>query len=138
MANPDVLASGVVDRLKTIGGLEVYNGWPDVVHAPCAIVDYVGDEPEQTMGRGDLTRFDFNVEVLIPLSAGWSNARSRLGPLLATSSTGGIYGAIAGDRTLGGIAGGTFVKGRSNPERAVIDDGLHVLQATMRLEIWSS
>ncbi len=138
MANPLVLASGIVDRLKTIKGLEVYNGWPDVVNPPCAIVDYAGQEPEQTMGRGDLTRWDFDIELQFSLAGGEANARQRMYPLLATSSTGGVYGAIHGDRTLGGLAGATFVKSYSKPERLIREDNVPVLQATIRAEVWAS
>jgi hypothetical protein len=138
MANPETLASGIVDRLKTISGLTVYNGWPNQVNTPCVIVDLAGDEPEQTMGRGDLTRWDYDIELLYSLAGGEPNARSQLYPLLATSSTGGVYGAIHGDRTLGGIAYSTFVKYGSKPERRFTEEGIGILQATIRVEVWAS
>ena len=139
MADVDALASGIVTRLKTIGGLDVYNGWPDMVHPPCIVVDYAGDEPEQTMGRGELARWDFDLELFAPLAGGEANARHYLHPLIATSSTGGVFGAIAGDRTLGGVAHSCFLlRGGSKPTREYLEDGVLVLKQTRRLEVWAS
>jgi hypothetical protein len=138
MAEAEVLASGIADRLRTISGLAVYNGWPDLTNPPCAIIDQAGYEPEQTMGRGEFALYRFDLEVLVPLKGGEANARRILRPLMATSSTGGVFGAIAGDRTLGGVASATFVKAASKPERRTLEDsGIAVLQVTFPLEVWS-
>lgn len=137
--NPRTIRTGLATRLRTISGLHVYERWPSQINAPCAVVDLVTAEPEQTMGRGELTKYDFIIEVLCPLSGGWENAQDQIDPLLATSSTGGVFGAIAGDRTLGGVAHSTFV--RSLPrdyQRQVVDDQLEYLTATVGLEVWAS
>lgn len=138
--NPKTLRTGIATRLRSITGLLVYERFPGPSpNPPCAIVDLVAAEPEQTMGRGDLTRFDFTIEILMPLTGGWENAQDRLEPLLATSSTGGVFGAIAGDRTLGGNACACFVKGLPNAyERRALDGGAECLAATVNLEVWAT
>ena len=138
MANPRTLRTGLADRLKTISGLEVYERWPGQLNPPCAVVDLVAAEPEQTMGRGDLTRWDFEIDILYPLAGGWENAQDQMDVLLATSSTGGVYGAIHGDRTLGAIAHSTFVKGYRDYGRRVIDENIELLGATIAAEVWAS
>src|SRR3990167_1854692 len=99
MANPTALRTGLGVRLKTIAGLTVYNRWPGQINPPCAVIDMVRAEPEQTFGRGDLTKWDFQIYLFQPLGGGYENAQDRMDILLATSSTGGISGAIHGDRT---------------------------------------
>lgn len=138
MANPTTLRNGLRDRLRVIQGLEVYSRWPSQLNPPCAIVSLVTAEPEQTMGRGDLTRWDFEVDILQTLAGGWENAQDRMDVLLATSSTGGIYGAIHGDRTLGGIADGTFVRGYRDYGRRVVDESLEYLGITVEVQTWAS
>lgn len=139
MANPRTLRTGLGTRLRTIAGLTVYERWPNQLNPPCAIVDLVGAEPEQTMGRGELTRYDFDLHVLMPLAGGWENAQDRLDPLLATSSTGGLFGAIAADRTLGGAAHTTFVKALPRDyERRIVDENIEILAVTVPVEVWAS
>lgn len=136
--NPRTLRTGIGGRLRTITGLAVYERWPNQLNPPCAIVSIVAGEPEQAMGRGDLTRWDCEIDILQSLAAGWENAEDRLDPLLATSSTGGIYGVIAADRTLGAIAHSTFVTGIKDYGRRVIDEQLECLGVTVGLEVWAS
>lgn len=137
--NPRTLRTQLATRLRTIGGLLVYERWPGQLNPPCAVIDVLSGEPEQTLGRGELTRYDVTVEVLQPLAGGWENAQDRMDPLLATSSTGGVFGAIAGDRTLGGTVHGVFVTGLPSAyERRIIDESLECLAATIPLTIWAS
>lgn len=139
MANPRTLRTGLGDRLRTIAGLTVYERWPNQINSPCAVIDLIDAEAEQTMGRGELTRYDFDINLLFSLAGGWENAQDRLDPLLSTSSTGGVYGAIAGDRTLAGKAHSTFVKNLPRSyERRVIDENLEYLGASVAVEIWAS
>lgn len=139
MANPKALRTGLANRLKKIQGLTVYERWPNQINAPCAIIDFIFAEPEQTMGRGELTRYDFDINVLYPLAGGWENAQDQLDPLLATSSTGGVFGAIAGDRKLGGAAHTCMVKRLPGAyDRRVIDEALELLGVTVAVEVWAS
>ena len=98
-------------RLDTIAGLTVYDVVPDQLIPPCAAVNLLSATPEQTFGRGDLTDYRFEVQLYVSGAGGIRNAQDRIDPYLATSSTGGIYGAIHGDRTLGGAAHGVFIAG---------------------------
>ena len=140
MANPRTLRAGLVARLRTIAGWHAYERWPSQLNPPCMVVDLIDAEPEQAMGNigGQLTRYDFDINVLYPLKGGWENAQDALDPLFATSSTGGVYGAIAGDRTLGGVAHSTFVRGLPRDyQRQVYDDGLELMAGTIPVEIWA-
>ena len=138
MATLSAIRAGLAARLLTIQALPiVYERWPGQVNPPCAVIEITDAEPEQTMGRGDLTRYNVNLHLLMPLAGGWENAQDRLDPLMTTSSTGGVFGAIHADRTLGGAVQATFV--RSLPreyERRIIDDNLECLAATVPLEVW--
>ena len=136
--NPRTLRTGIATRLKTIKGLTVYERWPGQLNPPCAVVDVLEAEPEQVMGRGDLTRWTVNVHLFMSLAAGPENAQDRLDPLLATSSTGGVFGAIAADRTLGGIAHATFIKGHSDYMPYVIDENISYEGVRTELEVWAS
>ena len=141
MSNPRTIRTALVARLRTIAGLHAYERWPGQLNPPCIVVDLIDAEPEQAMGAvgARLTRYDFDLNIMMPLAGGWENAQDRLDPLLATSSTGGVFGAIAGDRTLGGTVHSTFVKGLPRDyERRVIDESIEVLAATVPIEIWAS
>lgn len=139
MANPRTLRTGIGNRLRTVAGLEVYERWPSQLNPPCAIVSLTAGEPEQTMGRGDLTRWDFDIDLVLSLAGGWENAEDQMDVFLATSSTGGVYGAIAGDRTLGGAAHSTFVKSLPSAyQRMVVDENIECLSANIKLETWAS
>lgn len=138
MANPDTLAIGLGDRLRTISGLTVYDRWPNQLNPPCALVGAGEAEPEQALGRGDLSKWDFDIYVFMPLAGGIDNAQRRMAPLLATSSTGGVYGAIHGDRTLAGKAHSTFVKRIGRPDQVDINDQVSYLGAIIGCEVWAS
>ena len=138
--NPRTLRTALATRLKSIAGLHVYERWPGQLNPPCVVIDLIDAEPEQAMGRtgSELTRYDFDLNVMQPLAGGWENAQDRLDPLLATSSTGGVFGAIAADRTLGGNVHTTLVKGLPRDyERRVIDESIEVLAATVNVEVWA-
>ncbi len=139
MAKVTDLRAGLAARLNTIQGFTGYRRWPNDINMPCGIVDLTGAEPEQTMGRGELTLYRFDVEVLYSLAGGWENAQDQLDVLLATSSTGGVFGAIAADRTLGGVAHSTFIRALPRAyERRVLDEQREALAATVPLEVWAS
>ncbi len=139
MATVGALRAGLATRLGTIVGWNAYRRWPNDINMPALIVDLTGGEPEQTLGRGELTRYDFDIEVLYSLAGGWENAQDQLDVLLATSSTGGVFGAIAADRTLGGAAHGTFIRGLPRVyERRILDGEREALAATIPCEVWAS
>ncbi len=139
MANPAALRNGLATRLKTIVGLKaVYARWPSQFDYPCAVVGRGAADPEQTFGRGDLTNWRFSVTFLTTLAPGYEDAQDRLNPFIATSSTGGLYGAIHADRTLGGIAAGTFIKSLGEDDQLDLQADLSVLAYVAELEVWSS
>lgn len=138
MATPTTIRTALQTRLRTIEGLHVYSRWPNQLNPPCAILDIESGESNQTMGRGDFSKWNITVEVIQPLAGGWENAADRMDKLLATSSTGGVFGALAGDRTLGGV-GNVLIKSLPREyTRRVIDESLEVLAATIGLEVWAS
>lgn len=138
MANPRGLRTGLADRLKTISGLTVYERWPGQINPPCAVVGLGEAEPEQTFGRGDFTRWNFDLYLFQSLAGGYENAQDRMDPLLATSSTGGIYGAIHGDRTLGGRAASTFVRGIRDYDRVSINEQVDYMGVIADVEVWAT
>ena len=138
MANPRNLRTGLGNQLKTIAGLGVYERWPNQINPPCAVIGLGEAEPEQTLGRGDLTRWNFDLYLFQSLAGGYENAQDRMDVLLATSSTGGVYGAIAADRTLGGRAHSTFIKGFRDYDQININEQLAYMGAIVDAEIWAS
>lgn len=138
MTTAAALRTGLETRLKTIAGLRVYRRWPGQFDYPCAVITRGRAEPEQTFGRGDLTKWEFEIYLLASLAPGYEMAQDRLDGFINTSSTGGVYSAIHADRTLGGIAAGTFVAGIREDEQVELSDSLAVLGAVCEITIWAS
>ncbi len=140
MANPRTIRTALATRLESIAGLKAYRNWPALgnLNVPCVIVDVGEAEPEQTFGRGDLTRWTFPLYVLVNSAGGPEQGQDNLDPYLATSSTGGIFGAIAADRTLGGTVDTVFVKGYRDYDPQVVDDNLMYQGCIIDLEVWAA
>lgn len=138
MANPRTIRESLATRLRTIAGLNVYEGYPAIATFPCAIIHLGGAEPEQTFGRGDMTKWDFEVDLRVSPSPGPDIAQQNLDPYLATSSTGGIFGTIAADRRLNNTVIGTMVKGFRDYDLRDEGDGILYVGAMIDLEIWTS
>jgi len=130
------LRAGLANRLRTIAGLEVYERWPGQINSPSAIIGLNRIEPHYMMGS-DIRAWHFSIHLFQPLAGGMENAQDRMDPLLATSSTGGIYGAIAGDRTLGGIAHSTFVRAMRDYDVMGINEQLSYMGAVIDAEVWA-
>ena len=116
MAHIGTIRTSLGDRLRTISNLAVYDRWPNQqnVQTPCAIVMPGEAEYEQQFGDGRLARLEFEIYLFASLAPGYEQAQRALDPLIATSSTGGVYGAIHADRTLGSAVHTTFVRGHRN------------------------
>jgi len=140
MSSPGIIRTALQTRLATIAGLRIYAQHPSQLNLPCAILTPVVTEPEQTFGRGDLTRYDLDCTLYTNAAAGLEQAQSFMDPYLATSSTGGVFGAIAADRTLGGVVSTVFVQGLTDYGIEEPDPGgsLAYLRATVRLTVWST
>ena len=138
MANPRAIREAMATRLSSITGLTVHDSWPNgLPHPPCAIIDTVDAEPGQTFGRGDLTRWGLDVWLLVSLAPGNQQAIDNLDPYLATSSTGGIYGAIIADPTLGSVVDYTFVQSYRDMSPFEVDENVAYQGAIVSLECWS-
>lgn len=140
MANPTALRTGLANRLKIIKGMgTVYPRWPDAIMPPCAIIRRGEMEPEQTFGTSGPCKWLFEVYLFTSLAGGYGNAQDNLDPFLATSSTGGLYGVIDGDRTLGGVAITTFVRGIREDDQYDLGGGdIAVAGAVADIEVWAS
>lgn len=138
MASIAAIRTALKTRLESIDGLQVYRSWAGNFNFPCAVIDRVHSEPEQALGRGELTRWGLEVYLLASLAPGYSAAIERLDPYLATSSTGGVFGAIAADRTLGGVVHSTFVQGYREDEQIDLGSQLSAVGIVIELEAWSS
>lgn len=139
MASPAAIRTGLETRLGTIAGLKVYRRWPSqITEFPCAIVTRTRSDPEQALGRGDLTRWELEVHLLAKMAPGYETAQDTLDPLIATSSTGGVFGAIAADRTLGGVVHTTFVRGFREDDQDELALQLSALTVVAELECWTT
>ena len=140
MASARTIRNALATRLRTISGLTVHPRVPDFgqLNPPCAVIQPVRQEPEQVFGRGDLSRWDFEVMVLTPAAGGRDPAQDRLDAYTATSSTGGIFGAIAADRTLGGTVDDTFIKSISEYGDVEITQDVFLMGCTVGVECWST
>lgn len=141
MANPKTIKKALGDRMKSIAGLTVYDRWPNSngnLNLPCAIIQPGAAEHEQVFGRGELTKYAYEVHVFVSAAAGVENGQDNLDPFLATSSTGGIFGAIAADRKLNNTVDTTFIRGYRD-YAPIGDENQVVMQgAIFDLECWSS
>ena len=142
MANPATIRTNLAARLRSISGspgLTVYDKWPNqIAGLPAIIVGRGEAEPEQTFGRGDLTKWDWEVHVLVGLQPGYEIAQDTLDPLIATSSTGGVYGALHADRTLGGTVDTLFVKSFGPDEQVEIQEAIAYQGYMASVEIWAA
>lgn len=142
MASPAIIRNALATRLDGLstGGkkLQIHRRWPGQLNPPCAVLLPGVAEPEQTFGRGDLTRWTFDLYLFAPLSGGYDNGQEQLDPLLATSSTGGVFGMIAADRTLGGVVDSVFVQAFRDYDQYPISENLDCLGAVVNLEVWAS
>ena len=139
MANPSTIRNGLATQLKTISALKrVYTRWPNIIDVPCAIIKRGQAEPEQTFGRGDLTMWPFEIYVFVSGAGGFENAQDNADPFAATSSTGGIYGAINADRTLGGVVASTFIKQIREDTDWQVGDGIDFYGFVAEVECWST
>ena len=141
MANPGDISTNLATRLRLITGtprLQVYERWPNQINTPCLIIGRGLAEPEQTFGRGELTKWEFQVYAFFSLSPGYEQAQDNINRLIATSSTGGVFGAIAADRTLGGTVDTTFVRDFTEDDQWEIGDGVAYQGYVTDVEIWST
>ena len=138
MASPKIVRDALATQLRTISGLTVYPTWPNNPHPPFAVVEMAAAEHQQTLGRGDFTKWDLDIKVMVSLAPGYEQAQNSLDLYLATSSTGGIYGAIRADGTLGGVVGATFVPSISGYDQYEMGESLAYMGAIVRCECWSS
>ena len=131
------IRDGLRDRLQSIAGLVSHDVIPQVVVPPCAIVVPRRGSYEETMGRGgDPARYFFEIW-LFAESGDFPSGQNYLDKLLAATSTGGVFGAIAADRTLGGWAITTFVDTFREYEVREYAN-LQILTTTLDVEVWSS
>lgn len=140
MASARVIRNALTTRLRSIDKLTVHPRVPDFgyLNPPCATIMPTRGEPEQTFGRGDLTKWEFDVTVLVPGAQGRLDAQDQLDKYTATSSTGGIFGAIAADRTLGGVVDTTFFKAMSDYGEVEIAQDVMLMGVTISLECWTT
>lgn len=138
MGNPRTIREQLAVRLRSISGLTVYDAWPGITNPPCAVVQLADAQPEQVFGRGDLTKWDFAIYVLVSGAGGYDRAQQNLDPYLATSSTGGIFGAIAADRRLASTVSDTFVRGYRDYDAFDAGDGVQYVGAVIDVECWST
>lgn len=138
MASPKTIREGVANRLRTIQGLTVYDRWPDqLAQTPCAVMLPPESDYEQAFGRGELTLWRMDIHLFASVKAGLDRGQDVLDRLLATSSTGGVFGAIHGDRTLGGAAHWTSIKGHRSYDLSETDDVAYAA-AVVETEVWAS
>lgn len=139
MANPQTLKNGIATRLRTISGLKnVYTEWPDTIIPPCAIITRGVAEPEQTLGRGELTKWNFEVYVFVTGAGGMKNGQQVSQQFVATSSTGGVFGALVADRTLGGICDAIFIKNFREDTDWQVAENVDFFGYVTDVEVWST
>lgn len=138
MSNVNTVRTGLYNRLNTIAGLTVYRTWPNVIKVPCAIIKRAGMQPEQTFGRGDLTKYGFELFVFGSLAGGYENGQDNMDRYLAVTSTGGIFGAIAADRTLGGVVDTVFVREFREDDQWTVAENVDFQGFVADVEVWTT
>ena len=138
MSSPAAIKTALGTRLRTISGLNVYDNWPDQIETPCVIIRQGEGNPEQTFGRGDVpSRWTMELQLLCTMAPGMSQAQNSLDPYLATSSTGGVFGAIAADRTLAGAVDTVFVKSMRDYDPVSVGEDVYYMGSVVELECWA-
>lgn len=138
MSGVSELRDGLKARLETIAGLTAHDVIPNTLEGslPVAIVQPASGRYEQNFGNGQLTIHKFEVDLFVGMGD-LPSAQDAMDRYLAASSTGGVYGAIHADRTLGGRAVTSFIRAYRKYE--IRDFGsVDLLGVTLDIEVWSS
>ncbi len=140
MASIRTIRNALGTRLESISGLTVHRRVPAFgkLNPPCVVISPARQEPEQTFGRGDLAKYEFDILVMVKGGQGREPAQDALDTYPATSSTGGIFGALAADRTLGGVVDHTFVKSLSDYGDIEVTQDITHLGCNVLVECWST
>lgn len=107
------IPQAIATRLQAVAGLHVYDRWPHngQVDLPCVLVHLDRGTAPYAFGRGDFEPQTYQLYAFVSAAPGNDVAQDALDALLATSSTGGMYGALSADRTLGGRVSTVLVRG---------------------------
>lgn len=141
MANENLLRDGLKTRLATITSLNAYDDWPDHFDPPGAIVLPIATEEELTFGSNAsaaLTQFDFEILVAVSYVNGLKHAQEQLGGFVSPHGSESIRAAIAGDRTLGGIAHSVAFLGWDRPDNEPFGDNKTLLGRRLTVRVWAS
>lgn len=124
---------------SNVSGITAYPAWPGQYHVPCAIVMSAGNEANMTFGSTatyNLTRYDFELIVLVPLAAGNEEAQKKLDDFTSGTGSKSLWQAISTDRTLGGNASSTFCGTWSAYEEEPLNETIYLTQR-LPLTVWA-
>lgn len=140
MATVSSLRAGLANTLGTYCDLNmVYQEWPASPLFPCAIIELVGVQHEQTLGSSsgtDLARYDFEIVVAVSESPPLEVAQQTLDNFVSNTGAKSIRAALAADRTLGGVAHCVFPQPWERPDDEQFG-GLQALAMRMPLQVWA-
>ena len=130
------IRAGLLTQLQTLPGINVAAEWPDQVVPPAVCVKLVAGTYEQAFGAGGDEDTDITLEivVLLGLKGGLANAQRNIELYLDNVGTRSIRAAVIGDRTLGGVAQYTFVRGWRAYDTVEVN-GAEWMGATVDVEV---
>ena len=140
MANVTTIRRNLATQIGRISGLTAYPAWPGQYHVPAAVVVPIRAEHEQTFGSSetyDLTRYDFEIVVLVPLAAGNEDAQRQLDEFSSNVGSRSVRRAIVTDRTLGGVVSNVFFDGWGSYEEEPLNETIYLTQR-LALQVWAT
>jgi len=129
------LRDGLANRIGTISGLRTASEVPDNVNPPIAIVQLSNVDYFGAMANG-MTTYTFTVTVIVGRAAERS-AQLKLNGY-ASSGSGGIRQAIAGDGTLGGVAYDSKVESMTNITAVSLGGDVSYLSADFVVTVYAN
>jgi hypothetical protein len=135
VASIAALRDALQTRIATVSGLRAYDTWPSPLMPPAALVRPADPmvEFEEVLGPSTQALYHFEVHVAVGLGD-LRSAQDALDGYLSPSGSASVPAAILGDRTLGGLANGTWVR-RARQWGSELISGVEVLGAILDVDV---
>ncbi len=131
-----VIAQAIADQLGPTG-LNCYALPTPARVLPC--IDIMPGSPfvgyQRSFGANGLAEVAFDLTVVLPVTAGWDDAYTRMFRLLGTGDESSIFDLLAADPTLGGVVGDATALTVMRPQSEITTTGESLLTAVFPLTV---
>lgn len=136
MIDPHAIATAIAAQLAPTG-LNVYALPTPARSLPC--IDILPGSPfiayRRTFGTNGVAEISYDLEISLPVVAGWDEAYQSMFALLGTGNETSIFDLLAADPTLGGTVSTSTALEVDRPQAATDPAGNGVLVATFPMTV---